>query len=253
MFTTKTPNDRATWLQGPDHRCSHLPAEPRRAWRLVLLGPPGVGKGTQAQILCDRLHACHLSTGDIFRATKSMLKRQTSPAMATAQECMARGELVPDPTVLAVVKERRACLSCCGGFVLDGFPRTAAQAVSLDASLRQAQVTLDAVINYQVPTDVLLNRLTGRQTCPACNAVYHVSNCRPKIPGVCDRCKSPLSQRVDDREESLNVRINAYNRTTAPLLDYYARRNLLIRIPAEGTPAEIFDRTMMTLVPQNQV
>ena len=248
-MTTKVANDRASWLKGPAFCCSHVPEKKGNPWRLVLLGPPGVGKGTQAQMLTESLGACHLSTGDVFRAAKSIPAKDATPAMTVALECMALGELVPDPTVVSLVKERHHCLGCGGGFLLDGFPRTAAQATALERTLHDEHVDLDAVINYDLPLEQIVSRLSGRRTCVGCKAVYHATNKPPKVAGVCDKCGGKLVQREDDREDAVRTRMAVYTQSTAMLLDFYARRNLLITINAEGTPEEVFARTMKVLLP----
>lgn len=211
---------------------------------MVLLGAPGVGKGTQAEMLCEKLGACHLSTGDIFRAAKALEPCQRTPALTAALEYMRRGDLVPDETVLAMVAERVGCLHCEGGFLLDGFPRTVAQAEALDNLLDSEKLQLDAVLSYDLPIEQVVARLSGRRTCAGCKAVFHIASRPPKTPDVCDHCNGRLYQREDDRPESVRVRMEAYERSTAPLADFYRRRNLLVSISAEGSPEEIFERTM---------
>ena len=160
---------------------------------------------------------------------------------------MRKGELVPDETVLAMVKERVACLRCEGGFLLDGFPRTVAQAEALDKLLAGERLKLDAVLSYDLPLEQVVARLSGRRTCPNCKAVFHIEARPPKVPGVCDHCGGKLYQREDDRPESVRVRMEAYERSTAPLADFYRRRNLLVSIPAEGSPEAIYERTIKAL------
>jgi len=244
----QTIRDRKAWLQGPSATCN-LPAEQRdQPRRLVLLGAPGVGKGTQAEMLCDKLGACHLSTGDIFRAAKAMNECERSPALTAAVQYMRRGDLVPDETVLALVAERVGCLKCEGGFLLDGFPRTVAQAEALEALLRSHRIQLDAVVSYDLPIDQVVARLSGRRTCAGCKAVFHVDARPPKIPGVCDHCGGKLYQREDDRPESVRVRMEAYETSTAPLADFYRTRGLLHSVSAEGKPEEICFRTLESLL-----
>ncbi len=243
----ETKPDRAAWLKGPAAQCAVPPGEPERPWRLVLLGAPGVGKGTQAELLAQGLGACHLSTGDVFRAAKGLPDCERSPAMNEALDYMRRGELVPDSTVLAMVRERVSCLRCRGGFLLDGFPRTVAQAEALEGLLRDERIQLDAVLDYQLPIDEIVARLSGRRTCSVCKAVYHVTTRPPKVTGLCDQCGAPLIQREDDRPESVRVRMEAYERSTAPLTDYYGRAGLLVPIPAHGSPEEIFQRALAAL------
>jgi adenylate kinase len=214
---------------------------------LVLLGAPGAGKGTQAELLSEYLGACHLSTGDIFRTAKSLADGERTPALMAALEYMRRGELVPDETVLALVAERMGCLRCEGGFLLDGFPRTAAQAGALERLLRSHGLKLDAVLSYELPLEKVVARLSGRRTCQDCQAVFHVETRPPRRPAVCDHCGGKLYQREDDRPESVRVRMKAYEQSTAPLADFYLHRNLLLPIPAEGTPTQIFQRTLSAL------
>lgn len=242
-----TANDRASWIAGPNAQCSVPAAVSTRPYRLVLLGAPGVGKGTQAELLSQQIAACHLSTGDIFRAAKSLPATQCSPAMSEALDFMRRGELVPDDTVLALLRERSQCLRCCGGFLLDGFPRTLAQAQALDGLLSTMNVKLDAVIDYRLPIEEIVSRLSGRRTCVKCKAVYHVKTRPPQVADKCDHCSSELVQREDDRPGSVRVRMNAYLHSTAPLIEFYQPRGLLISVDAHGEPWEIFERTMREL------
>jgi len=236
--------ERAAWLKGGDAVCANPPAKPAgRIWRLVLLGAPGVGKGTQAELLSQRLGACQLSTGDIFRAARCLAEGDRSPALEAALHYMIRGDLVPDETVLAIVAERTRCLRCCGGFLLDGFPRTVAQAEALETILKRENVPLTAVLNYELPIGQIVARLSGRRTCPKCKAVFHVTNMPPRVQGICDHCGGELIQREDDRPESVRVRMEAYEKSTRPLIDFYQKRGLLVSIKAEGSPEEIYQRT----------
>ncbi len=240
-------NDRAAWLQGPGASCS-VPPQPRKhPRRFILLGAPGVGKGTQAELLSERLGPCQLSTGDVFRAAKSRDTSKNSPALKSALEAMAKGELVSDETVVDMVRERTRCLKCKGGFLLDGFPRTVKQAEALTDILEREHIDLDGVLSYELPLDTIVARLSGRRTCQACKAVYHVKSRPPKVEGVCDACAGKLVQREDDRPESVKVRMGAYESSTAPLAEYYRKRKLLVSVSAEGSPEEIYRRTMQTL------
>ena len=240
---TVTENDRASWLQGPSSKCS-APAKNGNAWRLVLLGPPGGGKGTQAELLVNRLGVCHLSTGDVFRAAGQQQGCDPTPAMKAALEHMRRGELVPDSTVWEMVRERSECILHCGGFILDGFPRTLAQAESLKALMDADRLALHAVLNYTLSPGEIVHRLSGRRTCKGCKSIFHVTAKPPKTEGVCDRCGGQLFQREDDRPESIVVRLEVYEKSTAPLIEFYENLGLLVPIPAEGRPDEIFARTM---------
>ncbi len=242
-----TKNDRATWLKGPAFHCSVEPGQRQRPYRLVLLGAPGVGKGTQAELLSERLGSCQLSTGDVFRAAKSLDPCDRTPALSQALDFMKRGELVPDLTVLDMVRERVGCLRCQGGFLLDGFPRTVAQAEALDKILAEEKLKLDAVLSYDLPIERIVARLSGRRTCSKCKAVYHTEARPSQTPGVCDQCGGELFQREDDRPDAIRVRMEAYERSTAPLTDFYRRKDLLVSVSAEGTPEEIFQRAMQAL------
>jgi adenylate kinase len=246
-MATKAARDRTAWLRGGTARCL-IPAKREKVpRRLVLLGAPGVGKGTQAEMLCAKLGACHLSTGDVFRAAKSLRADECTPALTAALEYMGRGELVPDETVLALVGERLKCLRCKGGFLLDGFPRTVPQAEALEQLLNSQSVKLDAVLSYALPLEQIVARLSGRRTCANCKAVFHESARPPKSDGVCDHCGGQLYHREDDRPDSIRVRMAAYETSTAPLVQFYRKRELLLPVQAEGSPETIFERTLDSL------
>jgi adenylate kinase len=247
VMDTNSSRDRTAWLKGGEATCKVPPPPVTHPRRLVLLGPPGVGKGTQAELLSRSLGACQLSTGDVFRASKTLDACEQSPAMTNALEHMRKGELVPDETVLNMIRERSRCLRCGGDFLLDGFPRTVAQAEALDKILVDEKVELDAVVSYGLPLEKIVSRISGRRTCSKCKAVFHVEGRPPKIEGICDRCGSPLVQREDDRPEAVQVRMEAYEKSTSPLADYYRDRQLLRSISAEGSPEEIFQRTIQAL------
>ncbi len=246
MDTVK--KDRAAWLQGPSAKCSLLLEHRNNPWRVILLGAPGVGKGTQAELLTQCLGACHLSTGDVFRAAGRRGDCDQTPAMKTALEFMRRGELVPDETVWEMVRERSGCILHCGGFILDGFPRTLSQAESLQELMRRDHLSLGVVINYELPEDEIIRRLSGRRTCEECKSVFHVTERPPRKTGVCDNCGGWLFQREDDRAESISVRLQAYEHNTQPLIDFYEKLGLLISVDASGTPERILARTMDKLL-----
>ncbi len=237
--------DRAAWFEGGEAQCEHPPSPKERPYRLVLLGPPGVGKGTQAELLCKALGTCHLSTGDVFRAAQCQTEH--SPALKAAIEAMRRGELVSDGLVVSMVSERSGCLSCGGGFLLDGFPRTVAQAEALDELLDQQGVRLDAVLSYELPPAEIVDRLSGRRTCSKCKAVFHVTARPPAKEGACDICGGALLQRDDDRPESIRVRMQAYEESTRPLAEYYRQTGRLLAISADGAPEAILERTLTLL------
>ena len=235
------------WITGSDCPGDPPAVKSGRAWRLVMLGAPGVGKGTQAELLHQRLGAAQLSTGDVFREIKSLPAEERSPAIAKAIDYMVHGELAPDQTVIDLVRERRDCLRWPGGFLLDGFPRTVAQAEALADMLAEMELKLDAVIDLFLPIEELVSRLSGRLTCANCKSVFHVINRRPKIAGICDKCGGKLIQRDDDRPEAIEVRMRAYQRSTTPLIEYYHKQGLLIVVDAHGSPKEIFQRTVKKL------
>jgi adenylate kinase len=247
MKPLKVVPDRAAWFRGNEALCDVNPVSSTRPQRFVLLGPPGVGKGTQAELLSRHIGACQLSTGDIFRSASRNDGCEASPAMQAALTFMRRGDLVPDDIVLDVVRERVACLRCRGGFLLDGFPRTVAQASALQELLSRENLQLDAVIEYRLPRDQIINRLSGRRTCSSCKAVFHLATSPPAVADVCDRCGGTLIQREDDRAESIAVRLDAYQRSTTPLTDFYARHASLINVDATGSPQDVFARTVDAL------
>ena len=238
--------DHTAWLQGEPFRCLQPPAALSRAWRCVLLGPPGVGKGTQSELLATVLGACPLSTADIFR---SACERSFAPgsAMAAAESAMNRGELVPDDVVLGIIRSRRACFRCRGGFLLDGFPRTITQAVALDGLLAAEHLPLDAVICYDLAMPVLVERMAGRRVCPRCRALFHVTGRPPRRAGLCDYCGGRLQQRTDDEPTAVATRLEVYADATAQVADYYEHRNRLVRVDAGGSPERILLRTLEAL------
>lgn len=237
----------SAWIQGGEFVWEPSCPAPARAWRLVLLGAPGVGKGTQAELLARHLGAVHLSTGDIFRTAKTLPPAHRTEAIEAALHYMQRGELVPDDIVIRLVEERRACLRAPCGFLLDGYPRTVAQATALDRLLEQEGLPLDGVLDYELPLETVVRRLSGRRTCSRCQAVFHIDNRPPQQPGVCDYCGGTLIHREDDRPEAIRVRMEVYQRSTAPLIEYYRARGLLVSVPAEGTPEQVFQRSLALL------
>lgn len=238
--------DRTTWMQGDLYSCLQPPSPAGRTWRLVLLGPPGVGKGTQAAMLASVLGACPLSTGDVFRAAAERAYAPGS-AMAEAQARMNHGQLVPDDIVLSLIRARRTCLHCRAGFLLDGFPRTLAQAAALDGLLEAERQRLDAVISYDLPFPVLTARLTGRRVCRNCHAVYQVVTRPPHRSGVCDHCGGALTQRPDDRPAAVRAQLEAHAAAAAQVADYYEKQNLLMPVDASDAAERIFSRTLTQL------
>lgn len=193
---------------------------------LILLGPPGAGKGTQAKMLIEQFGIPQISTGDMLRAAVAA----GSELGKKAKACMDAGTLVPDDVVIGIVGERLAQPDCDKGFILDGFPRTVAQADALGETLAAIGKKLDAVISLEVDSEALVERLTGRRTCRACGQGFHVRFDPPSKEGVCDACGGELYQRDDDREETIRKRLQVYQEQTAPLIDYYQREGLLSSI-----------------------
>ena len=205
--------------------------------RVAFLGPPGAGKGTQARDLAQEWGALHLATGDMLReavAAGSTLGRE-------AKSYMDKGALVPDDVIIRMMAERLGAADAGRGFILDGFPRTIAQAEALARLLKDLGQTLDTVVYFDVSEPELLRRLTGRRVCRACGHSYHVTSNPPKRAGVCDACGGELYQRDDDGEATVRNRLEVYRRQTAPLLDYYRQRNLLVTVSGEGPVVTIRD------------
>ncbi|MEW6426019.1 MAG: adenylate kinase [Bacillota bacterium] len=193
---------------------------------LLIMGPPGAGKGTQAEVLVKELAITHISTGDMFR---NAIKEGTEMGKK-AKEYMDRGELVPDEVVVGMVKDRLSQPDCAKGFLLDGFPRTLPQARALDETLQSMGIKLDGVINIDVPRERLMARLTGRRVCKNCGASYHILFNPPQTPGKCNACGGELYQRSDDNEEAVANRLDVYAAQTQPLIDYYKEKGLLKNI-----------------------
>lgn len=240
--------NRAAWLHGPPAHCDPpLPPQVGPPWRLVLLGPPGVGKGTLAEWLSESLGACHLSTGDVFRGMKNIPEHERSHAMREALAVMIRGGLVSDATVLELVGERVECLRCRGGFLLDGFPRSVGQAEALEQILRREAIALNGVLNFELPLEEIVERVAARRVCLGCKAVYNLSFKPPKVEGHCDRCGKPLHQRSDDRPEASAVRMRIYEETTAPLIQYYDKAGLLLHVDCRQGSRAAFEATLELL------
>lgn len=205
---------------------------------LILLGPPGAGKGTQAKRLMEKYNIPQISTGDILRAA---VKDGTEMGKK-AKEYMDAGKLVPDEVVIGIIDDRLKEDDCKEGYMLDGFPRTVPQAEALDEVLAKMGSAIDHTISIEVPEDELMGRLTGRRTCKDCGAGFHVMFDPPKTEGVCDKCSGQLYQRDDDNEETVGNRLKVYNDQTQPLIDYYQNKSLLRPIDGLGKIEEIFGR-----------
>ena len=204
--------------------------------RLVLLGPPGAGKGTQASSIVKKYRIPHISTGDIFRAN---IKEGTNLGKK-AKEYMDKGLLVPDEVVVSIVKDRLTKDDCKEGFLLDGFPRTVNQAEVLDSELLLMGIKLDKVVNIEADRDVLIERAIGRRICKECGATYHIKFNPPKVDGVCDLDNAPLFQRDDDIEETVATRIQVYLDQTQPLIEYYQKKGLILDIDGTRLIDDIF-------------
>ncbi|MCD6492744.1 MAG: adenylate kinase [Archaeoglobaceae archaeon] len=196
---------------------------------LILLGGPGAGKGTQAKLIVEKYKIPQISTGDMLREAV----KQGTELGKKAKEYMDKGELVPDEIVIGIVKERLKQSDCDRGFILDGFPRTIAQAEALDKILDEIGKKIDAVINIQVPEEEIVKRIVNRRTCKNCGAIYHLIYSPPKEPNKCDKCGGELYQRDDDKEETVRERLRVYREQTEPLIEYYQKKGILYNV--DGT------------------
>ncbi|MFP3875037.1 MAG: adenylate kinase [Thiohalophilus sp.] len=199
--------------------------------KLILLGAPGAGKGTVANMLSDIDGSVQISTGDILRAAV----KEGTELGKQAQSYMNAGDLVPDELIMGIMKERLKEDDCKNGYLLDGFPRTIPQAEQLKTMLEEMGEQLDAVVDLAVPRDVIMDRLTTRRTCTQCNAIYNVKSKPPKVEGVCDECGGPVVQRDDETEEAIASRLDTYNEKTAPLAGFYEKEGMLMRINATSS------------------
>jgi adenylate kinase len=213
--------------------------------RIVLVGPPGAGKGTQAQFIASHLAIPKISTGDIFRSNVS----QGTPLGRQAKEYMDRGDLVPDEVTIAMVRDRLGEDDAQDGFLLDGFPRNVPQAETLKKQLMDWDDRLTVVLELVVDEDEVVRRLSGRRTCRRCERVWHVMFDPPTREGICDACGGELFQRDDDREETVRHRLEVYKKQTAPLVSYYADEGILIGIDATGPVEEVTERALAALRP----
>ena len=205
--------------------------------RIILLGPPGAGKGTQAKKIADEFGICHISTGEIFRKAVS----EQTPLGKKAAEYIDKGLLVPDEVVEGIVESRLGMNDCKTGFLLDGFPRTVSQAESLANYMKQKGIKLDLVLSIEVDQENLIERFTGRRTCKQCGATFHIKFSPPKNPGICDKCNGKLIVRKDDETDTVKKRLKVYETTTAPLIDYYNRYQLLATVDGARPIDEVFE------------
>ena len=211
--------------------------------KLIIMGPPGAGKGTQAALIKKEYNLSHISTGDMFREAISNM----TPLGIEAKRYIDKGMLVPDSVTIDLVRERLAKDDCKKGFLLDGFPRTLEQAYALKEILEELNIELDAVINIDVDLNALVDRIIGRRVCPKCGASFHIKNQPPKKEGICDECGTALVQRKDDTKETVVTRLNVYTSQTKPLLSYYEAQGLLKNVDGMGDIDAIFERIKKSL------
>lgn len=205
--------------------------------KIVLLGPPGAGKGTQAKSISNRYSIPHISTGDIFRKNIS----EETPLGIEAKQYIDNGQLVPDEVTINMVKDRLTWEDCKNGYLLDGFPRTVAQAKALQEFLESRDEKLDTALCIEVPSSFILERMTGRRVCLSCGASYHIKFNSPAVDGVCDVCGDNIIQRKDDVEETVKERLDVYERQTQPLIDFYKEKNLLSTVDGTKAINEVFE------------
>ena len=212
--------------------------------RLVLVGPPGAGKGTQAEFIADRFSIPKISTGDIFRANVS----GGTELGKLAKQYMDAGDLVPDEVTIAMVRDRLSEPDAAAGFLLDGFPRNVAQAYELDSILGDLGTSLDVVLELEVENEEVVKRLSGRRTCRKCGHIWHVEYDPTKIDGVCDKCGGELFQRDDDKAETVRHRLDVYAEQTSPLVEFYSGRGQLVVVDALGPVEDVTERAIMALI-----
>ncbi len=210
---------------------------------ILLMGAPGVGKGTQSAVLARELKIPHISMGDILREN---VKNQT-PIGVKAETFMKMGHLVPDEVILEIINDRIVKKDCVNGFILDGFPRTINQAQGLDELLKSVNKDIKAVFNIELDYQKLLERIVGRRVCKSCGATYHVSLNKSRVENICDECATELTQRKDDTEDTFNSRMEEYTNQTEPLINFYSDKGLLIRIDADGDKNEITKKIINSL------
>lgn len=211
--------------------------------RIIMLGAPGVGKGSQASRIAESFAIPHISTGDLFR-------EQINANTAIGQKVssfMNQGMLVPDEITIEILEKRLSGDDCKNGFVLDGFPRTLQQAASLDKMLEEMNISIDIVLNISLDDTTIVRRITGRRTCPACGAIYHIDDCPPKENDVCDRCSVGLKSRADDSVEVIQKRLQVYHKLTRPLIEYYSGKGRFVHIESAGPIADTTERVFEAL------
>ncbi len=211
--------------------------------KIIMLGAPGAGKGTQAEMICEKYGLPHVSTGDIFRAN---IKNGTELGME-AKKYMDAGQLVPDELTVKILLDRVAKDDCKNGYVLDGFPRTIPQAEVLEDALNKLNDKIDYAINVDVPDENIISRMSGRRACVNCGATYHIQYAPTKVEGICDKCGSELILRDDDKPETVKNRLDVYHKQTQPLIDFYSARNILKEVDGTVSMNEVFERIISIL------
>lgn len=211
--------------------------------RCLIMGAPGAGKGTHADVIKKHFGIPHISTGEIFREAIA----SESEMGLLAKKFIDKGNLVPDDVTNAIVKERLKKADCLDGFLFDGYPRTIAQAEAFDQMLKELNIKLDVVINIDVSDDIIISRIINRRICPSCGRGYNIVSLKPKKEGVCDDCGTALYQRKDDNEETIKSRLEVYNKQTKPLIDYYAKQNLLLKVDGAGSISEITNNIITSM------
>lgn len=211
--------------------------------RLLIMGAPGAGKGTQASLIKNEFKIAHISTGDMFREAIS----NKTPVGLEAKSYIDNGQLVPDSITIRLVEERLKKDDCKVGFLLDGFPRTVNQAEALDEMLKENGIKLDGVINIKTDDLVLIDRIVGRRTCPICKEGYHITAKKPQVEGICDVCGATLTQRADDNVETVTNRLNVYHSQTAPVLDHYSKQGLVFDVDGMKDISEVFEEVKAKL------
>ncbi|MCR5686491.1 MAG: adenylate kinase [Lachnospiraceae bacterium] len=204
--------------------------------KIIMLGAPGAGKGTQAEMIAEKYGIPHISTGDIFRAN---IKEGTKLGME-AKQYMDKGQLVPDELTVRILLDRVSSEDCAKGYVLDGFPRTIPQAEVLDAEVAKLGDKIDLAIDVNVPDENIIHRMSGRRACSKCGATYHIEHVPPKKDGICDKCGAELILRDDDKPETVKKRLEVYHKQTQPLIDYYSRLNILRTVDGTRDVKEVF-------------